>query len=463
MKRTGVMLVGLGGNNGTTFTGGVIANRCSMEWETKEGSKQANFHGSLTQASTIRVGKYASGVEGYVPFSSVLPMLNPTDIVIGGWDINNLPLGDAMRRAGVFDHTLQNMLYKQLQTITPLPGIFRPSFIAANQASRANNILSGSMEDQKEIIRGDIRRFKSMHNLDLVIVMWTGNTERFSETRQGLNTTPEELLASIRDGHSEISPSQIYAVAAILEGSPYINGSPQNTFVPGVVALAQREGVFIGGDDFKSGQTKLKSVLVDFLVSAGIKPESIVSYNHLGNNDGMNLQAPQQFRSKEISKTNVIDDVVSSNEILYPEGDGPDHTVVIKYVPFVRDTKRAMDEYISSIFMNGRNTLILHNTCEDSLLAAPLMVDLLVMTELCSRVKYRYKNEESESARTFHNVLSVLSYFLKAPLVPSGAPVINSLSRQREYILNIIRACAGIPHIPDIFLDETTCVPRAHL
>jgi myo-inositol-1-phosphate synthase len=136
-----------------------------------------------------------------------------------------------------------------------------------------------------------------------------------------------------------------------LEGSPFINGSPQNTFVPGVIDLAEKNGVFIAGDDFKSGQTKLKSVLVDFLVNAGIKPLAITSYNHLGNNDGFNLSAPAQFRSKEISKSNVVDDMVASNSMLYSEKEYPDHTVVIKYVPSVGDSKRAMDEYVSEIFM----------------------------------------------------------------------------------------------------------------
>lgn len=116
-----------------------------------------------------------------------------------------------------------------------------------------------------------------------------------------MNETAAELEASLLSNHPEISPSAIYAMASIAEGCTYINGSPQNTFVPGVIELAEQHGVFIAGDDFKSGQTKLKSVLVDFLVSAGIKPVSIVSYNHLGNNDGKNLSAPKQFRSKEAS------------------------------------------------------------------------------------------------------------------------------------------------------------------
>merc|ERR1712178_5311 len=150
------------------------------------------------------------------------------------------------------------------------------------------------------------------------------------EIREGLNDTWANLEASIKSDESEISPSTLMCVASILENCAYINGSPQNTFVPGLMHLAEEKKVFIGGDDFKSGQTKMKSVLVDFLVGAGIKPTSIVSYNHLGNNDGKNLSAPQTFRSKEVSKSNVVDDMVASNELLYDVGEKPDHTVVIK-------------------------------------------------------------------------------------------------------------------------------------
>merc|ERR1712054_244151 len=169
----------------------------------------------------------------------------------------------------------------------------------------------------------------------------------------------------------------------------YINGSPQNTFVPGVVQLAEQHDVMIGGDDFKSGQTKMKSVLVDFLISAGLKPTAIVSYNHLGNNDGKNLSAPQTFRSKEISKSNVVDDMVMSNRILYEPHEHPDHVVVIKYVPKVGDSKRAMDEYTAEIFMGGSQTIVMHNTCEDSLLATPLILDLAILADMTSRISYK--------------------------------------------------------------------------
>merc|ERR1719203_313015 len=256
-----------------------------------------------------------------------------------------------------------------------------------------------------------------------------------------MNDTSENLLKAIEKGEKEISPSTLHAVACIMEGVPFVNGSPQNTFVPGLVDLAVKKNVLIGGDDFKSGQTKMKSVLVDFLVGAGIKPTSIVSYNHLGNNDGMNLSAPQTFRSKEISKSNVVDDMVSSNEILYGPGEHPDHVVVIKYVPYVADSKRAMDEYTSEIFLGGRNTIVMHNTCEDSLLATPLIYDLVILGELCQRVQIKKDGQEWEN---FHPVLSLLSYMLKAPLVPNGAPVVNALFTQRCAIVNLMRACLGL-------------------
>lgn len=222
-----------------------------------------------------------------------------------------------------------------------------------------------------------------------VIVLWTANTERYSSVISNFNDTSDNLLAAIERNETEVAPSTLYAVACIQEGVPFINGAPQNTFVPGLIDYAVKKNVLIAGDDFKSGQTKMKSVLVDFLVGAGIKPTSIVSYNHLGNNDGMNLSAPQTFRSKEISKSNVVDDMVASNSILYKPGEHPDHVVVIKYVPNVGDSKRAMDEYMSEIFMGGRNTIAMHNTCEDSLLASPIILDLVLLAELTSRIQVR--------------------------------------------------------------------------
>uniref|UniRef100_A0A6V7QVH2 Inositol-3-phosphate synthase 1 n=1 Tax=Ananas comosus var. bracteatus TaxID=296719 RepID=A0A6V7QVH2_ANACO len=441
VPKLGVMLVGWGGNNGSTLTAGVIANREGISWVTKEKVQQANYFGSLTQASTVRIGSF-NGEEIYAPFKSLLPMVNPDDIVFGGWDISNMNLADSMSRAKVLDIDLQKQLRPYMEPMVPLPGIFDPDFIAANQGARANNVIMGTKKDQVQQIIKDIRDFKEKNQVDKVVVLWTANTERYSNVTAGLNDTTENLLASLDKDEAEISPSTLYAIACVLENVPFINGSPQNTFVPGLIDLAIKKNSLIGGDDFKSGQTKMKSVLVDFLVGAGIKPTSIVSYNHLGNNDGMNLSAPQTFRSKEISKSNVVDDMVSSNGILYEPGEHPDHVIVIKYVPYVGDSKRAMDEYTSEIFMAGRNTIVLHNTCEDSLLAAPIILDLVLLAELSTRIQLKAEGEDK--FHSFHPVAAILSYLSKAPLVPPGTPVVNALSKQRAMLENILRACVGL-------------------
>lgn len=452
VPRTGVMLVGLGGNNGSTVVASIIANREKITWRTNRGVQQPNYYGSITQASTLRLGTDDSGDDCYIPFSKILPMVHPDDLVIGGWDINGANLAEAMERAQVLDYDLQRQLVPYLKDIRPLPSIYFPDFIAANQSERADNVLEGTKMQLLNKIREDIREFKANNNLESVIVLWTANTERFCDVCEGLNDTKENLMASIAKDEEEISPSTLFAVASILEGCPYINGSPQNTFVPGVIKLAEELDVPIGGDDFKSGQTKMKSVMVDWLISAGIKPVSIVSYNHLGNNDGKNLSAPSQFRSKEISKSNVVDDMVASNRILYEDHEHPDHCVVIKYVPYVGDSKRALDEYTSRIFMNGHNTIAMHNTCEDSLLAAPLIIDLVILAELMTRISVR--NGENGEYEKFHPVLSILSYLLKAPLVPDGTPVVNALMRQRACMENIFRACVGLPPENSMLLEN---------
>lgn len=443
--KVGVMLVGWGGNNGSTFTAAVLANRHQFTWNTKNGPMDSNWTGSITQASTVRLGIDEKGQEVYVPMCNLLPMIHPDDLVIDGWDISPLNLAESMVRAKVIDYDLQQKLKKEMAAMKPRPAIYDADFIAANQADRAMNLIRGTKYEQYLQVRADIKNFRDKHKLDKIIVLWTANTERFCEVREGIHDTAANLEKALRDNEPEVSPSTIFALAAVDEGCCYINGSPQNTIVSGVVERAEQCGVFVAGDDFKSGQTKLKSVLVDFLVSAGLKPVSIVSYNHLGNNDGKNLSAPKQFRSKEISKSNVVDDMVESNPILYKPGEKPDHVVVIKYVPYVGDSKRAMDEYTSEILLHGTNTIVVHNTCEDSLLAVPLILDLVLLAELFSRVEFR--EDESKEWCRMHAVLSPLAYLLKAPLVPRGAPVVNALFKQRSCIENVMRACLGLqPH-----------------
>lgn len=456
VPKTGLLLVGLGGNNGSTLSAAVAANRHNISFHNKNGLVEPNYFGSVTQSATIKLGVDAKGKDVYAPFNEVVPMLHPNDFVIGGWDINNANLADAMTRSQVLEYDLQRQLVKHLEKIVPLPSVYYPDFIAANQEERANNVISGTDKwAHVEHIRKDIREFKEKNGLDNVIVLWTANTERYAEVISGVNDTADNLLKSIKESHDEVSPSTIFAVASILEGVPYINGSPQNTFVPGCIELAEKNNAFIGGDDFKSGQTKLKSVLAQFLVDAGIRPVSIASYNHLGNNDGYNLSAPQQFRSKEISKASVVDDMIESNQILYNDklGKTVDHCIVIKYMKAVGDSKVAMDEYHSELMLGGHNTISVHNVCEDSLLATPLIIDLVVVTEFLSRVSYKKKGS-SEDYQKFHSVLSFLSYWLKAPLTRQGFDPINGLNKQRAGLENLMRALVGLGPNNDLKFEE---------
>jgi len=456
--KVGLMLVGLGGNNGTTVTAGILANRQGLTWDTREGPRAANYYGSVVMSSTVKLGTEAkTGREINVPLNDMLPMVHPNDLAIGGWDISGMDLAAAMDRAKVLEPTLKSLVKKQMATIKPLPSIYYPDFIAANQEDRADNVVPGSKAsiEHVEHLRKDIRDFKSANELDKVIVLWTANTERYADIISGVNDTADNLMKSIEAGHEEISPSTIFAVACILENAPFINGSPQNTFVPGCVELAEKHKAFIGGDDFKSGQTKMKSALVDFMISAGIKLTSIASYNHLGNNDGKNLSSQKQFRSKEISKSNVVDDMVAANHVLYKEGEHPDHTVVIKYMPAVGDNKRALDEYYAEIFLGGHQTISIFNVCEDSLLAAPLILDLVIVAEMMTRISWREHAADGNGEwKGFHSVLSVLSYMLKAPLTPTGTPVVNALGKQRSALVNVMRACVGLEPENDMTLEH---------
>ncbi|KAM7324946.1 hypothetical protein ACRRTK_015199 [Alexandromys fortis] len=232
------MLVGCGGNKGSTLTAAVLANRLRLTWSTRTG-----------------------------------PELQPARAAV---DLHGEPVSR--------------------------PSVYIPEFTAANQTARKDNLIPGTRAQQLEQILKDIRDFRASAGLDKVIVLWTTYMARFCKVVPGRNDTAENLLHTIQLG-LEVSPSTLFVMASILEGRAFLKGSAQNTLVPGALELAFQRHVFVGGDDFKSDQTKVKSVLVDFLIGSGLKTMSIMSYNHLGNYCycyyGQNPSAPLQFRSKE--------------------------------------------------------------------------------------------------------------------------------------------------------------------
>ena len=447
-ERLGVMLVGWGGNNGTTLTTLLDLHRRKATWESKHGTQSAEkLLGSISQCGSVHIGYDKYGLPHSELFKNMLDLYDPRNIVIGGWDISNDNLYKATRKAGVIEPSILTAeTVEYLSNLTPLPSIYDPSFIATNQKTRVKNIIStSSKQEQISRIVSDIVKFRSVNSLDRVVVLWTASTERF---HNGTWANYAELLQAIKMNDTEVSPSVLFAVASARAKCIFLNGSPQNTICPAVIDCAKVNHTFVGGEDFKTGQTKLKSALADWLVSSGIKPLSIVSYNHLGNNDGCNLKEKAQFRSKEITKKNVIDDVVDENPYLF-NGRTPDHAVVIKYVPAVGDSKRAMDEYYSELALGGRHNLVIHNTCEDSLLAAPLMLDIILFAEFFARVRI----QTGEEKQSFKPILSMLSFFFKAPVVNDNEPLINAFFRQRYGLENFTRVINGLPtmdflHLP---------------
>ncbi|SOS77048.1 inositol-3-phosphate synthase [Plasmodium sp. gorilla clade G1] len=516
-KRLGVLLVGIGGNNATTMLGGICANAKDLSYMNKCDLKRSNYLGSVFLSSNIRLGYNEKDKEhAYAPIYKLIDIYNPENIVYGGWDINNMNLKDCLVRNKVFDNEVIEKIKDDLDYV-PLKSVyFKGNFIAGNQQRRVNNILYGKNKlEILEQVREQIRNFKKQNNLNELIVLWSGNTEKNIPHIPGVNDTFLNILHACKKNHESVSPSVIYALAAILENSPFINSSPQNTLVSAVVQLAQQKGIFIIGNDLKTGQTKIKNFLLDFYFGTGLKPKSIVSYNHLGNNDGKNLSSDLQFYSKKVSKSNLICDYVRANENLYVddekdtnvlvkksidycEGDSLNEKgkvsadieddctyveslekqkvnseIVIKYVPYVGDDKKAIDEYISEIFMNGKNTIVLYNICQDSMLASPILIDLILLVELSQRVFFKPNQEKKtnedehllneniqiedyklshtilkpkySSFKNLDSVLFLSSLFCKSPFNSTVYKTRHSFFSQLESLWNFVRIISGLP------------------
>lgn len=433
--KLGVLMVGLAGNNGSTLLGTIYAYKNNLTWDTYSGRHNTNFLGSMSQYGDIPVGFNTCGNHIYKPIKQLCDFVDVSDIVVGGWDIDSCDIYEAVKRAQVLPYNLTEQL-TELKEIKSWPGIYYPKYIAKNQNDRATNTLPGDTACSKHLntLRSDIKNFKLKHKLDRVIVMWSGNTECMVDEIQGLHDNLTGFLKAIENNDDRISPSMMYACAALQEGCIFVNCAPQNTIVPALKKLAEDKKTFTAGRDLKSGQTKLKSVLTDFLTSSGFRLRSIMSYNHLGNNDGKNLSEEPQLKSKKISKTDLIDSIVETSESLY-DGyvDLPDHTVVIKYQPYVKDSKRAFDEYISEVAMGGEHTLSMYNICPDSLLALGVMIDIILFSEWCSRIRF-------DTDMSLEN-LDVLSVFFKSPLNVKT----NRFFQQKELLSNLILATNGLP------------------
>ncbi len=321
----GILVVGIGGNNGVTLLAGQIANRDKLSWETQASRVSANWYGCLTQIPP-------RGVHGGVGFQGRYEGLASADnAVIGGWDIRSTKLGQALYDCRVLEPDLVRQVRKEMDGMDIMEGVWDPSFIGESQHETALNVVSGednsSTRCRLERIRRDIRTWKEKNNVNgHVTVIWSASVERPAEAEY---KSADELLNAIYDDSNtdDISPSMLYAAAAALEGCSFVNGGSQNTLSAAMMTLFEQSyrqpnasstsvlskfapyasnQAYCLGTDFKAGQTKFKTAAVEYLRALGLSPRVIASANHLGNNDMLNLTTKKTLNAKMRVKSDIF-------------------------------------------------------------------------------------------------------------------------------------------------------------
>ncbi len=406
--KIGILVVGLGGNNGVTLVAGFLANNHRLEWESSAAGRVStpNWNGCITQIEPRGGG---------VGFKGRFELAEASSAVIGGWDIRPTPLGDALYNSRVIDYDLVRQVREEMNGMHILPGVYDPSFVGESQHATATHIVTdvSTFLDKVNHIRQDIRNFIVTNGIDgHTSVIWSASVERPA----GVDfATADDLLQAIlaNDSTCDISPSILYAVAAGLEGCSFINGGSQNTLSSGMSQLFERsyrskgseilqkfsqvskDDAYVLGTDFKAGQTKFKTAAVEYIRAIGLSPKVIASSNHLGNNDMLNLTSKKTIEAKMRVKSNIFGPW-EENEL--------DHQVRVMYTPFMLDEKRDVVEYTSLGFLNCVHTMLTYTRCMDSILCVPLMVDAAVWCDFFAR-------HSSPSSR----VAKATAYLFKVP------------------------------------------------
>jgi myo-inositol-1-phosphate synthase len=425
--KLGVLLVGLGAVS-TTFIAGVLAVR----------KKLALPIGSLTQMGTIRLGKRTDGRSPLI--KDFVPLTDLDDIVFGGWDIFEDDSYEAARTAGVLDARLLEQIKPELEAIKPWKAVFDRQYVKRLDGP---NVKKGSSKrDLAEQVREDIRNFKSTNKLDRLVMIWCGSTEVFmkeTESHQSIEAFERGLDAS----DCTIPSSMIYAYAALKEGVPYANGAPNLTAdIPALISLASEMQAPICGKDFKTGQTLIKSVIAPGLKARLIGVKGWYSTNILGNRDGEVLDDPESFKTKEESKKSLLDYILQPN--LYPDLYGDlCHVVRINYYPPRGDNKEGWDNIDLVGWLGYDMQLKINFLCRDSILAAPIVLDLILFLDLAKRAG-------------LSGIQEWLSFYFKSPQHAPGLYPEHDLFIQSMKLKNTLRYLQGeelITHLGREYYD----------
>jgi myo-inositol-1-phosphate synthase len=421
--KLGILIPGLGAV-ATTLIAGVEAVR--------KGLSQPI--GSLTQMGTIRLGKRTENrnpkIKDFVPLASL------NDIVFGGWDVYSDNVYEAATHAKVLEAGLLHSVKEELESIVPMKAAFDQNY-AKNLTG--THVKTGTRFELAQQVMEDIENFKAKHGLNRVVLVWCGSTEIYYEASE-VHSTLAKFEQGLKDDNKLISPSMIYAYAALKLGVPFANGAPNLTVdIPALIELAKLTDTPIAGKDFKTGQTLMKTILAPGLAARSLGVSGWFSTNILGNRDGLVLDDPDNFKTKEVSKLGVLEDIFNPDKNPELYGD-IFHKIRINYYPPHGDNKESWDNIDIFGWLGYKMQIKINFLCRDSILAAPIALDLALFSDLAKRAG-------------LSGIQEWLSFYLKSPQTAPGLPAENDIFKQLMKLQNTLRHLMGEDLITHLGLD----------
>jgi myo-inositol-1-phosphate synthase len=422
--RLGVLLVGLGAVS-TTFIAGVHAVRKQL----------ASATGSLTQIGTIRLGKRTDRRTPLI--KDFMPLAALDDLVFGGWDIFDENCYEAAKNAGVLEPALLDKLRPELEAIRPLPAVFEQKYV--KRLMGPNLKTAANKRELADQVVADIRKFKVDNQLDRMVMVWCASTEIFM-TPQPVHQSLAAFEAGLEASDPAISSSMVYAYAAIKEGLPYANAAPNlSADIPALIEFAAQTGSPLAGKDLKTGQTLIKTIVAPGLKARLLGINGWFSTNILGNRDGEVLDDPESFKTKEESKKSVLDYILQPD--LYPTlYKDLQHVVRINYYPPRGDNKEGWDNIDIFGWLDYPMQLKINFLCRDSILAAPIVLDLVLFLDLAKRAG-------------MSGVQEWLSFYFKSPIHDPDLYPEHDLFIQIMKLKNTLRFLSGEELITHLGLD----------
>ena len=415
--KLGILCVGLGAVS-STFINGTLMIRKGLGVPV----------GSITQLAKIRVGKGADAQYKHV--SEIVSMPTLDDIVFGAWDILPDNAFESSMHAEVLRDRDIYPVKDELEKIVPMKGVYDPNYVKALEGTWVKDPKATRWELMEQV-REDIRNFKEKNGCSRIVVIWAASTEiyvpRFAAVHDDLNAFEAAMKA---DDREHISPSMCYAYAALAEGAPFIMGAPNTCLdFPAMWQFAEKTQMPIAGKDFKTGQTMMKTVLSAAFRTRMLGVSGWFSTNILGNRDGLVLDVPENFKTKEVSKLGVIDTILKGDE--YPElYSDIFHKVRINYYPPRNDDKEGWDNIDIFGWMGYPMQIKVDFLCKDSILAAPLLLDLALLSDLGARAGKC-------------GIQTWLSFYLKSPMHDDEHLPVHDLFQQYTMLKNAIREMGG--------------------